>query len=159
MRRLVVLLLALVAAGSLAGPVAQAATPRTSYYAVESKVMCVTCNVPLGVATSAQAMRQKDEIRLLVSQGLTTQQVLDRLVGEYGDNVLADPPASGVSLFAYLVPVLAIVLLVGLGLVLLPRWRRTTRARIASAGPAADGPALSDADARRLDEDLGRFRL
>ena len=157
MRRVVVLLLALVAAGALVGPVAHAATPRTTYYAVESKVMCVTCNVPLGVANSAQAARQKDEIRLLVSQGLTTQQVLDRLVGEYGDNVLADPPARGVSLFAYLVPLAAVVLLVGLGVVLLPRWRRSARARLAATGPV--GPDLSDADARRLDEDLQRFRL
>jgi len=68
------------------------------------------------------------------------------------------PPDEGFGLAAYLVPIGA---LAGVGIALalaLPRWRR--RARAAPAPPPGDDPvALSGADARRLDDDLARYRL
>lgn len=158
MRRAALLLALLVAlVGGAAS--AQAATPRTSFYTVEAQVMCVTCNVPLSNANSPGAARQKAEIRRLVAQGLTEKQVLDRLVGEYGPNVLADPPASGVSLLSYAVPVVAVLLLLGLGLLLLPRWRRNAAARARAEAEAPLGPELSDEDSLRLERDLGRLRI
>ena len=159
MRRAALLLALLLALTAGTAATAGAATPRTSFYAVEAQVMCVTCNVPLSNANSPQAARQKAEIRRLVATGLTEQQVLDRLVDEYGPNVLADPPASGVSLLSYAVPVGGVLLLLALGALLLPRWRRNAaaRARAEALGPVE--PELSDEDALRLDRDLGRLRV
>ncbi len=147
---------ALAAALALTSAAAQAApTPRTSLHAVESEVMCVSCGVPLAIAESPQADAERREITRLIEQGKTKQEILDSLVVTYGDRVLASPKDEGFGLAAYLVPI-AIVLAMLAGLaVYLPRWRRNRDA--ADSTPAADGPALTDADSQRLAEDLARY--
>lgn len=135
------------------------AQQRTTLPDVEDEVMCTTCNVPLNVAEgSPQAQRQRALIRDLVAQGRTKAQVKAVLVDEYGEGVLAMPPDEGFGLAAYVVPLGAFA---GVGLALalaLPRWRRRAR-----AGPTAavedQAVVLSRADARRLDDDLARYRL
>jgi cytochrome c-type biogenesis protein CcmH/NrfF len=156
MRR--VLLLALTAvllAGALAAA-APAATPRTSLHAVESEVMCVSCGVPLQIAESPQADAERREIRRLVAQGKTKEQVKAALVAQYGERVLATPKDKGFGLAAYLVPIVLVLLALVAGAVFLPRWRARER-----GGPAAAAgtPALSDAEARRLDDDLARYEV
>jgi cytochrome c-type biogenesis protein CcmH/NrfF len=139
-----------------AGP-AGAATPRTSLTDIEYEVMCVTCNVPLNVAESPQATQQRDFIRTLIAQGLTKQQIKDRLVDQYGPNVLALPQDKGFGLAAYLVPIGVAVGLIAILVLLLPRWRRRTAG--GAGAPAAAGPSLSAADEQRLDDDLARYDL
>lgn len=149
MRRRCGLLLALVA---LLAPAAHAATPRASFNDIEDEVMCVSCNVALNIAEAPQADRERAFIRRLVDEGLTKQQIKDRLVDQYGANVLALPDDNGFGLAAYLVPAAVAVFLLGLAATLLPRWRRRSGDVI-----VASGPRLSEADARRLDEDLARY--
>jgi cytochrome c-type biogenesis protein CcmH len=150
MRRLaLLLLLALALPGG-----ALAAEPKTTLPAIEEQVMCVVCNTPLSVAGGPQADAQRREIRRLIAQGKTEQQIKDALVAEYGERVLALPDDEGFELAAYLVPIAALAGALALLAVLLPRWRRSARTR---GGPAALGPPLSDEDARRLDEDLARY--
>jgi cytochrome c-type biogenesis protein CcmH/NrfF len=147
-------LLAALAAVLLAAAPAGAAEPRTSLYDVEDEVMCTTCNVPLNIAESPKADQQRQEIRDLIAQGLTKEQVKARLEAVYGPQVLALPPDEGFSLAAYAVPIAVVGALVGLLLVLLPRWRR----RVAAAPAAAAAvPQISAAEAARLDEDLARW--
>jgi cytochrome c-type biogenesis protein CcmH len=140
---------------ALAAP-AMAAEPKTSLPDVEDEVMCPSCNTALNVAASPQADRQRELIRRLVAQGLTKEQIKQRLVAEYGQDVLAEPEDEGIGLAAILVPIAAVAALVALAALLLPRWRRRGRAA-PSAAQAAAGPAVSDADLRRLDEDLRRY--
>jgi cytochrome c-type biogenesis protein CcmH len=154
MRRLglvLALVLALVAAP------ARAAEPQASLTDIEDEVMCVVCGVPLELATDApQAIQERDFIRHLIAQGFTKEQIKDRLVAEYGDEVLATPSDSGFDLAAWLVPGAAIVIAavaIGIGL---RRWRR--RGGDGPAGPQP-GEALDDEDTKRLDEDLARYRL
>jgi cytochrome c-type biogenesis protein CcmH len=158
MRRLLVLLAALLAlagAGAVVAPAALAAQPRASFNDIEDEVMCDTCNVPLNIADSPRADQERREIRALIAQGLTKEQVKDELRVRYGPAILALPPDSGFTLTAYLVPVAVAVGLLALLLVLLPRWRRRTRADEASAALAV--PDLSPGDAARLDDDLARW--
>jgi cytochrome c-type biogenesis protein CcmH/NrfF len=158
MTRRLALLLALTAALVAAlTPAATAATPRTSLTDVEDEVMCVTCNVPLNVAESPQAYQQREYIRRLVHEGLTKEQIKDKLVDQYGPNVLALPEDKGFGLAAYLVPIAVAAGLAALLLFLLPRWRARTRASSTHTAPA--GPSMSAADKRRLDEDLARYDL
>ena len=159
MRRAVVLaftLAALLAPAVAAGP-ASAATPRTSFNDVEDEVMCDTCNVPLNIAESARADQERREIRALIAQGLTKQQIKDELVRRYGAEILADPPKHGFSLAVWLVPVVVVLGLVALAATLLPRWRRRAGQGLAAGGADALVPELSAADAARLDEDLARW--
>ena len=97
------------------------------------------------------------EIRRLLAQGMTKQQVLDRLVEDYGPNVLAEPKASGFNAVAYAVPAGAVLGLGTLALVLLPRWRRARAAEAAADAGAPQAPELSAADAQRLNSELARY--
>ena len=146
----------LFAATALAPATASAAAPRTSLTAIWNDVMCVSCNEPLSVAQSDQAYRERAFIQKLVSQGYTKSQILQQLVAQYGPAVLGKPPAHGFSLTVYLLP--AAILLAGLGTlaILLPRWRRRSRAPAAASGTSASAPP-STADARRLEEELAQF--
>ena len=90
--------------------------------------------------------------------GLTKDEILDRLVAEFGPEVLATPDTEGFDLAAWLVPGLAIVVAAVAIVIGLRRWRRD-----GSGGPdgtkRAAGAALSDEEAARLDKDLARYDL
>jgi cytochrome c-type biogenesis protein CcmH len=143
-------------AGAWLGPAgaAAAAKPAASLPQIERQVMCVTCKIPLAVAESPQADRERALIQGLIDEGKDEAAIKHALVGQYGQAVLALPSASGFDLAAYLVPLAAAVVLLAALAVLLPRWRRRARAHAGAGSPA---PALSAADARRLDADLERF--
>jgi cytochrome c-type biogenesis protein CcmH len=143
-------LLGVAAAGVAA--TASAAVPRTSLPVIERQVMCVTCKIPLNVAQSPQADRERAYIQGLIDQGETQAQIKNALVGQYGPAVLGLPGAHGFDLTAYLVPLAVLLALVAGLALLLPRWRRA-RAGTTPASP----PALEAGDAARLDADLARF--
>lgn len=133
---------------------AQAATPRTTLPVIERQVMCVTCKIPLNVAESPQADRERVFIRRLIAEGRTDTQVKQALVAQYTDAVLGLPNAKGFDLTAYLVPIAVVLTLIGLLALLLPSWRRHARAEAAVSSGA---PELSAGDAARLDADLKRY--
>ena len=128
--------------------------PRTSLPAIERQVMCVTCKIPLNVAQSPQADRERAYIRGLIDQGDSEAQIKSALVGQYGPAVLALPSTHGFDLAAYLVPLAAVLALLGALALLLPRWRRRAHAQAAREAPPR---TLSPGDAARLEADLSRF--
>ncbi len=128
--------------------------PRASLTSVERQVMCVTCKIPLNVAESPQANRERAFIRELIDEGRDEAQIKHALVGQYGTTVLALPPASGFDLTVYIVPVAVVAVLVALLAILLPRWRRRGREPGGDEGGAAP---LGPGDASRLEADLSRF--
>ncbi|HEY1539789.1 MAG TPA: cytochrome c-type biogenesis protein CcmH [Solirubrobacteraceae bacterium] len=137
----------------LAPAAALAITPRASLPDIEDEVMCTTCKITLNIAESPQADRERAFIRGLIARGEDKQQIKDAMVAQYGADVLALPKASGFALTAYLVPI-GLVVVLGAGLLaMLPRWRRRSPAGIGDGAAVA----LAAGDARRLDEDLGRY--
>jgi cytochrome c-type biogenesis protein CcmH/NrfF len=155
-RRVAVALVALVLSLSptLMYTQAGAAVPRTTLLAIEHQVMCVTCKIPLTVAESPQAARERVFIRGLIAEGQTEAQIKNSLVAQYGPSVLDLPSTKGFDLAAYLVPVAVVLALLALLAFLLPSWRRHALAR---RGTSEDAPELSTADAARLDADLAQF--
>jgi cytochrome c-type biogenesis protein CcmH/NrfF len=151
------LAVALFAAGTIASGLALAAPPqRASLIQIEQEVMCAVCKTPLSVANGPQADAERDFIRGLIAKGKTDQQIKDALVVQYGDRVLALPRGHGFNLAVYLVPLAVVAVALALLAIALPRWRHRTRA-LAATGPGPAGPALSDEDTRRLDDDLARY--
>jgi cytochrome c-type biogenesis protein CcmH len=153
-------LAAFVALGAVAltaalAPAATAAPARASLMDVENSVMCVVCDEPLAVANSPQAYQERDFIRGLIAKGETKKQIEQALVANYGIAVLGKPPARGFNLTVYVLP--PAVLAAGLALLAftLPRWRRRLRAKSSETTPGA--PSLSQAEERRLDEELSRY--
>jgi cytochrome c-type biogenesis protein CcmH len=151
-----ILLLVALHAAVAAPAAAPAAGAKTTLPAVESQAMCVTCKIPLTVAQSPQADRERAFIQRLIDTGLTEAQIKQALVREYGPTVLALPSTHGFDLAVYLVPPCVVLALLGLVALLLPRWRRRARAAPASGG-AGSPPALSPSDEARLDADIARF--
>lgn len=131
-----------------------ATVPRTTLPLIERQVMCVTCKIPLNVAESPQAARERAFIEGLIAQGQSEAQIKSALVAQYGPSVLALPGTKGFDVAAYAVPIAVIVALTALLALLLPGWRRRARARTTEGEPA---PRLRDEDAQRLDADMARF--
>ncbi len=156
MRRLAML----IAAVALAVPpaaAAQAADPQASLPDIEDEVMCIVCGVPLELATeSPQANQERDLIRSLIAQGLTKDEIKDRLVAEFGPEVLATPDNSGFDLAAWLVPGVAIV---AAGIAIFIGLRRWRTAGTTSEGGGSAEPPVDVEDGKRLDEDLARYDL
>jgi cytochrome c-type biogenesis protein CcmH len=140
--------------GALSPAAGLATGPRASLPAIERRVMCVTCKIPLIVAESPQADRERVFIRGLIAEGKTESQIEQALVSQYGPAALGLPSAHGFDLTAYLVPLAAVLALAATLALLLPRWRRRAR-RAQTDLPAA--PALDAAETARLDADLARF--
>jgi cytochrome c-type biogenesis protein CcmH len=130
------------------------AHPRTSLPVIERQVMCVTCKIPLNVAQSQQANRERAFIQSLIDEGKTEAQIKDALLAQYGPTVLGLPGAHGFDLTVYLVPLAAFLALLATLAVLLPRWRRHAREQ---AGRADGATQLDSADAARLEADLAQF--
>ena len=128
---------------------------RTSLTAVQADVMCVACHEPLAVAQSPQAASERSYIQLLIGRGETKAEIERQLVAQYGPSVLAKPPAQGFSLSLYILPPALVAIGVVILLVTLPRWRRRSAAQ--AAGAANPAPALSLAEAQRLDDELRSF--
>ena len=155
MRRLAPIAVSLIIAAAL-GPATAvgAAQQRASLTDIENDVMCVVCNTPLAVSQSPQADAERQFIRDLIARGETKAQIERALVGQYGPSVLALPPAHGFNLTVYVLPPAILVAGIAALALVLPRWRRRTRA---APGVAADPPRpLEPAEQRRLDEDLAR---
>ena len=133
---------------------AATAEPGSLLPRIERQVMCVSCKIPLNVAESPQANREKAFIAGLIGQGQNEAQIKRALVAQYGPTVLGLPGAHGFDLAAYLVPIAVVLALLGVVGLLLPRWRREARTRASSESPQQ---ALDASDAARLDADLARF--
>jgi cytochrome c-type biogenesis protein CcmH len=152
--RRIALLGALLVGASIPVAEVHAAPARASLPAIERQVMCVTCKIPLNVAQSPQADRERAFIQGLIDKGDDEAAIKHALVGQYGPTVLALPSNNGFDATAYLVPLAAFLALGAALAVLLPRWRRRARAQALSSGAP---PTLSATDAQRLDADLERF--
>jgi cytochrome c-type biogenesis protein CcmH len=154
LRRMAVVVVAVLPALIPAAPALGAAQPRTSLTAVENDLMCVACHEPLAVSQSPEAGAERRLISHLIALGDTTGQIERVMVAQYGPSVLARPPAHGFNLSVYVIPPAAV--LVGLAVVgfALARWRRGR----GGEGPSAGVAPLSARDAQRLQEDLARYK-
>lgn len=151
MRRALLLLAILVVVPGTA----QAAT---SFNDVENELMCDTCNVALPIAESTRADQERAQIRRLIAEGKSKQEILDIFAAEYGPNVLSRPTGGGTAIAAWAVPAAIIAAaLIGVAL-LLPRWRRR-RAASAADDAAPAGQLLSQDDRERLERDLALYDL
>jgi cytochrome c-type biogenesis protein CcmH len=132
-------------------PAARAAVPQTSLPDVEDEVMCTICGTLLAESESPQADRERALIRRLIARGEDKQQIEDRLVAQYGPQVLATPSGHGFDLLAWLVPVLALAAaLMAVGVTL--KRRRAARPTL-----EAEPPALDSEDLARLDRDMSAY--
>lgn len=150
-RRLAWLALALVAVAALTvgalgdrGPSTNAERARH----LASLVRCPTCRGQSALESDAAAARAiRTEIRRRVDEGQTDQEILGYLASRYGEEILLEPPASGIGAVVWALPA-AVVVVAGAGLVVaFRRW---------GGAPPTSGP--TDADRALVDTALATGR-
>ncbi len=94
------------------------------------------CN-HVGCSTSASMLK---ELNRSLSRGDSEDAITQMFVQEFGTKVYAEPPKSGFSLIAWVLP--SVYLFVGTGVVILviSRWRKRLPQQVA---PAGGGPGIS----------------
>ena len=155
MRHIFALLLFVFAVGFFAvGVAAQGEGPSDDEVnAIAKYLYCPVCaNVPLDVCPTLACERWRQQIADRLAAGWSEQQIYDYFVEQYGDRVLAAPPAHGLNWLLYLVPPLGLLL----GAVLLGRVLRGAKMpRGASAEPL--DTIHSDYE-KRIEEELEERR-
>jgi cytochrome c-type biogenesis protein CcmH len=126
---------------------ALAVTPKTTLPDVEDEVMCITCGTALNVSQAPSADRERAFIRRRIAEGLTKDQIKQRLVAEYGPKVLAEPHQET----SWLVPAILAVLAALTVALTVRRWRRSTQ-----FAPATE---LDPDDNSRLERDMAGYDL
>jgi cytochrome c-type biogenesis protein CcmH len=123
---------------------------------LERELVCPTCKQSLALSNAPIADRMRSFIRERIAAGDTKSEIKDKLVAQFGEGVLAAPPASGFNILAWALPLIGIVLAAMILGLLARRWRR--RYGEPSPDPGANGrPPLEPDLERRLDEELARF--
>ncbi|HEY7179573.1 MAG TPA: cytochrome c-type biogenesis protein [Gaiella sp.] len=137
----------------LAALVAGAARAAPSPADLESELVCPVCGTTLDQSDAPVAQRMKQIIRERLAAGASEKQIKAELVDQFGPGVLAEPPKSGFSLLAWLVPLAVLVAgAVGVGLIAWG-WSRRREDGEPDEAPVALDPELE----RRVDAELRRF--
>jgi cytochrome c-type biogenesis protein CcmH len=124
--------------------------PRASQADLEGEIMCPVCSTTLDQSDSPIARKMKADIAGRIAAGESKKEIKDELVAEFGQQILAAPPAKGFNLLAWLLPFVALfggALVLGL---LAWRWSR-------DRDPPRPAARLSPALERRVDEEIARF--
>lgn len=144
-----------IALSSISLVYAQGNNPRTitddQVNAVAKQLYCPVCeNIPLDVCPTQACAQWRELIREKLAQGWSDAQIKQYFVDQYGDRVLATPPARGLNWLVYIIPPLVILLGVYLVYRAVSTWRQPVL-------PEAGDDALQVADneyVRRLEEEL-----
>jgi cytochrome c-type biogenesis protein CcmH len=118
--------------------------------AIAHQLYCPVCeNIPLDVCPTQACIQWRGVIRQMLSEGRTEQEIKDYFVEQYGDRVLATPPAQGFNWLAYVIPPAAFL---GGAIVLV----RTIRAWRRPGGPPSQAaePPVEDPFIERLEQEL-----
>jgi cytochrome c-type biogenesis protein CcmH len=152
--------LALLAAVALLGAVpAQASEERPTQAEVEKELICPVCKpATLDQSDSEIAREMKGFIARRIATGDTKSEIKDKLVDQFGPQVLAAPPRSGFNWLAWVLPIagLALGALVVGGAAW--RWSRSRERAADLPLEARNGRRALDPELeRRLEEELARF--
>jgi len=147
--RLIVATLAALA--FVAAPAAVASEEQPTSLEIQQELWCADCETTLADASAVSYT--PEAIALIASRvdaGDTKSEIKDRLVAEYGTQILAAPPKKGFNLLAWLLPIVGVL---GGALVLAVLAWRWSRVREPGLPVGVLDPALE----RRIDQELARF--
>jgi len=130
-----------------AAPTAEDVVVEKRMVAISEELRCLVCqNESLSGSQADLAKDLRREIREQIQQGRSDQEIMDFMVGRYGDFVRYRPPLKGTTLMLWFGP-FALLLI---GIVVLVVYLRRRSRRVAAALPA-----LSAEEQRKVDALLG----
>ena len=137
---------------------AQDTTPPTDdeVNAIASQLYCPVCeSTPLDVCPTEACKDWREQIRVMLSEGKSEEEILKYFEAQYGARVLAEPPKKGFYWLIYLLP--PAIILLGAIILLRSMKQWTTKPVIESTSTGEVGgdssPAKDDYVAR-LEEEL-----
>ena len=78
--------------------------------AIAKQMYCPVCeNIPLDVCPTQACAEWRELIRLKLAEGRSAEWIKDYFALQYGDRVLAQPPARGLNWLVYILPPVAIL--------------------------------------------------
>lgn len=133
---------------------------------VADRLRCPVCrNQSVLESSSTLAREMQAEIRRRLARGESPEEVEAYFVSRYGEWILLQPPARGINLLVYVLPVVALLLGGWVVVRLVRRWTadgESTETAAGAADAAPGGPpdsgeaGLSPEEERQLEEALGR---
>ncbi|MCP5267867.1 MAG: cytochrome c-type biogenesis protein CcmH [Zoogloeaceae bacterium] len=128
---------------------AREATPMAENPAIEKRVLaittelrCLVCqNQSIADSHADLANDFRREIRLLIAEGKSDQQILDYMVERYGDFVRYKPPLKGTTILLWLGPAALLIL----GLTLLVRFLRRRNQMLGDTALSAEEQKAAEA--------------
>jgi cytochrome c-type biogenesis protein CcmH len=138
---------------------AGASEERPTQAEVEKELICPVCKpATLDQSDSEIARNMKGFIARRIAAGDTKSEIKDKLVDQFGGQVLAAPPRSGFNWLAWILPLAGL----GLGAVVVGvaawRWSRSREQTADLPLEARNGRRSIDPELeRRLEEELARF--
>ena len=139
--------------------VAQDSTPRPvtddQVNAVARGLYCPVCeNIPLDVCPTTACAQWRELIRVKLAQGWTGVQIKQYFVDQYGDRVLATPPARGLNWLVYVVPPAAILAGVYILFRAFQTWRKPVLATPPVASTQGEPTTIDNQYIVRIEEEL-----
>jgi hypothetical protein len=124
---------------------AQQVSDRAKQVGMKIKCMCGACDMAAGICShpggafsgpcQAWALPALREVDGLLAQGKTEQQIIDSFVAQYGPIIYAEPPKSGFSLVAWVMPTVYLVVGALVVIFMISRWLKRPAPKSASGGP------------------------
>jgi cytochrome c-type biogenesis protein CcmH len=122
--------------------------------AVAKQLYCPVCeNIPLDVCPTQACAQWRGLIGEKLAAGWSEDQIKDYFVAQYGDRVLATPPARGLNWLVYVIPPVAIILGAFILYRAMKSWRQPVPANL-QPEPGSGSP--EDEYVTRLEEELRR---
>lgn len=136
----------------------QARDIETEAKEIETELIAPCCwTQPISEHDSGVSDEMKTNVRQMLRDGKSRQEILDFYVAEYGLRILSVPPQEGFNRLSYLMPILFVltgVIVIG---VVLYRWQHNQTPVPVAAGPAVRDEAitgLDDALSQRIEREL-----
>jgi cytochrome c-type biogenesis protein CcmH len=123
--------------------------------AIAKQMYCPVCeNTPLDVCPTQACEEWRGLIRDKLALGWNEEQIKTYFVEQYGDRVLASPPAQGFNWLVYLMPPLGFIA----GIFLIYKAFTTYRKPVQKTVDQWEKPLESDPYVQRLEEELQNFQ-
>lgn len=125
-----------------------------------NELMCPSdCVETLAICQMPEAVQMRGFVKAKVAEGWSKQKIVDNLVEQYGERILAAPTKQGFNLTAWLTPFAAILGGGALIYFLVTSWVRQRRVHDAYISAKVAQPGVGDLDSyrSRLAAELERF--
>jgi cytochrome c-type biogenesis protein CcmH len=125
---------------------------------IAKQMYCPVCeNEPLDACRTSACQQWRAQIAQMLSDGQSEDQIKQYFVDHYGLRVLGAPPAEGITLWLWVLPVVGLVA-GGAYVVVLMRRMRARAANAVAQTPVAAPPDADSSDyARRIESDLKKW--